>query len=216
MARQQKKFEDIEEPDQLRLLPPEIEPRRKEELDQWFTDPHLAEEFVEWADIQRGDHVLEPTVGSGNLLKPILKRTEQVTGYDLDPEWVAFCQKHFPKAKTKVADFLNLEPPERRFDVCVMNPPLSDGLDGVFLSRIGMFWARRTCAIVQTRTFHSGERRRTLWDLVHVSRVKFISDRPSFGRGSPMRDFSFVEIRPRKNHTKRGWRDDDQALVGFL
>lgn len=214
MARQQKSFEDIEEPAQLRLLPPEMEPRRKEELDQWFTDPRLAEEFIEWCQIDEGDSVLEPTVGSGNLLKPILKRTTNVKGYDLDPEWAAYCQKLWPEANVECSDFLELEVPTQKFDVCAMNPPLSDGLDGVFLARIGQFWARRTCAIIQTRTFHSDERRKILWDFVKVSRVKFISSRPSFGRGSPMRDFSFVEIRPRVGRRRVG--EEDQSLVGFL
>jgi predicted RNA methylase len=213
MAKQ--KALNLVEPVQLRLLTPEMEPRRKEELDQWFTDPELAEEFIEWSGISESDTVLEPTCGSGNLLKPILKRSKKVTGIEIDPEWASYCENHFEDADILCSDFLDLEPPKKKFDVCPMNPPLSDGLDGVFLSRIGLFWAERTCAIVQTRTFHSGERRRTLWNLVEVTRVEFISDRPSFGRGSPMRDFSFVEIRPRPDGLARARGQRDKASIGF-
>jgi predicted RNA methylase len=198
------------------LFRAEDEPRRKEELDQWFTDPKLAEEFVEWCQVEPDTNVIEPTAGCGNLVKPLLARGANVVAYELDPEWVAYLRKHFPKAQVRDAqDFLAVPLPDGwKFDLCSMNPPLSGGMDGVFLRHLSLYWAERTCAIVQTRTMHSGDRRKKLWDKVQVTRIEFISDRPSFGRGSPMRDFSFVEIRPRQALRQPGERDSVQ--LGFL
>ncbi len=211
---------DLFKKGQLRLLPSDIEPERKEDLDQWFTDPKLAQEFVDWSNIKPGDRVVEPTAGCGNLVKPLLKAGAEVHAYELDVEWVAYLRKHFPEATTYDAcDFLKVLPPrlknEPLFDVSVMNPPLSKGMDGVFLAHLGLRWAKRTCALIQTRTLHSIERRKMVWWNVRVLRLKFISDRPSFGRGSPMRDFSFVEIEPRVT-PRTGPDEEDNAIVGFL
>lgn len=201
---------------QQRLFDASIEPERKEDLDQWFTDPRLAEEFVEWCRVPPGSTVIEPTAGCGNLIKPLLLRQPgRLVAYDIDPEWVAYLRKHFPEAEVgDAADFLTLPSPPELFDVCVMNPPLSGGMDGVFLRRLCFDWARRTCAIVQTRTMHSIDRRQKLWDRVRVKRIEFLSDRPSFGRGSPMRDFSFVEIEMRD--VPRGRNVTDIVEIGFL
>ena len=200
--------------EQQRLFSPDIEPERKEDLDQWFTDPRLAEEFVEWCRIPHGANVIEPTAGCGNLMKPLLKAGANVVAYELDPQWVAYLRKHYPGAKVHDAqDFLGVKLPEEMFEVCVMNPPLSDGMDGVFLRHL-LGWARRVCAIVQTRTMHSIDRRKKLWSRAKVERIEFLSDRPSFGRGSPMRDFSFVEISTRVG--LRGKGDRDMTEVGFL
>lgn len=210
----------LPKPKQTRLFDAEDDPERKENLDQWFTDPKLAEEFVRWSRVKPGMRVLEPTAGSGNLVKPLLAAGAIVTCYELDPEWVAFLRKNFPAATVyDAANFLDVPPPRHRgeplFDLCAMNPPLSQGLDGVFLQRTIFRWAKRTTAIVQTRTMHSIDRREKVWRKAKVNRFKFLSDRPSFGRGSPMRDFSFVDAQPRDT-PREGLDDDDQAMIGFL
>ena len=207
------------------LFDPADEPERKEDLDQWFTDPKLAQEFVDWCHIPPpGDgkviRVIEPTAGCGNLVKPLVAAGAVIDAYDLDPQWIAYLRKHYGPDKTSLVtvhdagDFLDVPLPEELFDVCVMNPPLSGGMDGVFLRHLCFHWARRTCAIVQTRTMHSIDRRKKLWDRVKVKRIEFLSDRPSFGRGSPMRDFSFVEIEMRD--VLRGLGDKDLTEVGFF
>lgn len=204
--------------DQGWLFDPADEPKRKEELDQWFTDPKLAQEFVDWSRVAVGDYVIEPTAGCGNLVKPLVAAGAVVDAYELDPEWVAYLRKHFDPEVDCVTvhdpgDFLVVPLPEKKFDVCVMNPPLSSGMDGVFLRHL-LDWANRVCAIVQTRTMHSIDRRKKLWSLATVNRIEFLSDRPSFGRGSPMRDFSFVDISFRDE--PRGKGDRDMTELGFL
>lgn len=197
------------------LFDPTDEPQRKEDLDQWFTDPKLAAEFVRWSRVTIGDYVVEPTAGCGNLVKPLVEAGAVVDAYELDPQWVAYLRKQeFDCAKIHDAgDFLAVPLPEKKFDLCVMNPPLSGGMDGVFLRHL-LDWADRVCAIVQTRTMHSIDRRKKLWSLAKVNRIEFLSDRPSFGRGSPMRDFSFVDISWRPE--ARGKGDRDMTELGFL
>lgn len=192
-----------------------LEPRRKEELDQWFTDPELAKEFVEWCGLKSTDRVLEPTIGSGELVAEIIKTGASVDCFEMDMEWVAYCRDRFPGLHINDAcNFLSLERPSVLYDVCVQNPPLSDGDDGVFLVETCLHWARRTCSIVQTKVFHSDRRREELWNKVTVSRIKFLSSRPSFGRGSPMGDFSFIEIMPRI--VQRNEKSVDLAGISFL
>jgi hypothetical protein len=202
---------------QLRLFSPEVEPDRNEDLDQWFTSPKIAQAFVDWCRVEPGTHVLEPAAGGGALVKPLLAAGAKVDAYEIDPAWAAYLRREVPDPElyvNKPSDFLGEPFPRASYSLAVMNPPLSDGLDGVFLARVGRYWARRTCSIIQTRTFHSQKRREEVWDLVKVQRVQHLSARPSFGRGSPAGDFSFVEVVLRAE--PRGFQETDTVEFGFL
>lgn len=69
--------------------------------------------------------VLEPSCGKGAFYKTLLDNgweESDITGFDIDEKAVAICQKAFPRTKTAVKNFLELDK-ERKYDIVVGNPP---------------------------------------------------------------------------------------------
>ena len=96
-------------------------------VDQLFpTPPPLARRMVALADIRPEHFVLEPSAGTGNLLRAIGRRTflqavekEASLAAELSKTWITRC-----------ADFLSLDAAELGwFDRVVMNPPFANGQD---------------------------------------------------------------------------------------
>lgn len=101
--------------------------------------------------------LLDPAVGTGNLIKPLVKRVissrSEVVCVDIDPEVIRYVSKSYSselgaRAKFINADFLSWEAPTgfEGFDCIVMNPPFAakkscwqlmefDGDDGQTISR---------------------------------------------------------------------------------
>lgn len=83
--------------------------RVDEALDQFYTKPEVAKYFVrkirEYVRLNRFDNVIEPSAGSGNILKYLPKKTRH--GLDLDPaadgiEKIDFFKYTFPVGKNIV------------------------------------------------------------------------------------------------------------------
>lgn len=110
---------------------------RAQQLGFFETPPELAKRLVEAAEIKAGDKVLEPSAGTGNLVRA----TPDWAG------WVYACEinpAHFDPLRTATArwgtaastvccpvDFLQLRPSDLRapLDVVVMNPPFAKQAD---------------------------------------------------------------------------------------
>lgn len=101
-------------------------------LEQFFTDPKLAEPIVRWARVEPGMSVLEPSAGSGEFVAALLAVGARVVAVELDPKLVKALLRRFAWAveekRLRVVqdDFLTFTAPEPgapTFDLAVMNPP---------------------------------------------------------------------------------------------
>lgn len=98
---------------------------------QYFpTPPELAEHMADLADLTAGDKVLEPSAGTGNIVKAVIGRgifKSDVTAVELNPDMA--------KALASIcgivydADFLKAPKAMGVFDRIVMNPPFTGGQD---------------------------------------------------------------------------------------
>jgi len=94
------------------------------------TPPELAKRMVELADLQTDNRVLEPSAGTGNILRELIE-----TGARIDIEAVeingqladTLRQKYLSVTVTR-ADFLGYKPTQN-FDRIIMNPPFVNGED---------------------------------------------------------------------------------------
>jgi protein-L-isoaspartate O-methyltransferase len=100
--------------------------------DQLFvTPPDLAEKVIDYADLEPGICVLEPSGGTGNLIDAVLKRVDtEVVTYEINGELCSLLRDKFPSHKVRVYcnDFLESGNPFR-YDRIVMNPPFKNGDD---------------------------------------------------------------------------------------
>lgn len=106
------------------LLTGEIDTAR--DLDFFPTPPPLAERLV--ANVKVGDHVLEPSAGTGNLVAPCLARGAHVTVCERDPAMRGALARTFGAAIGVLDhdDFLDVDPEGAPpFDRIVMNPPFT-------------------------------------------------------------------------------------------
>jgi len=97
---------------------------------QLFPTPQdVAERMVELADIQPGQRVLEPSAGTGNLLKamPNVRPEGEVVAVELNQQLAALLDEQADQ--TICGDFLAQNGNLGTFDRVVMNPPFKDGVD---------------------------------------------------------------------------------------
>lgn len=101
--------------------------RTKQDFGQFDTPSELAANVVALARIEPGMHVLEPSVGVGNIAREIRAVGGIVHAFEIDAKRRAVYESAglsaFPCAS---GDFLSFEAPERvdaAFDRVVMNPP---------------------------------------------------------------------------------------------
>ncbi len=105
---------------------------RKQTLQLFETPPELAVAMVTLAQIKRGGVALEPSAGTGNIVRPLLSAGARVIAVDIDAQnFSALAQ--IDGCEACHADFLTWGPQIMhggfRFDAAVMNPPFSDGQD---------------------------------------------------------------------------------------
>lgn len=122
-------------------------------LDQWFTPPDIARRMV--AEAARWcmfpPRVLEPSSGAGAISKCLFWRfpLAQLTRYEIDP---ALCAR----TGATQADFLKVDG-SLQWDLCVMNPPYSDGRDGEFLAK-AVEQCEVVVALIRTHALHGVDR----------------------------------------------------------
>lgn len=105
----------------------------------WFPTPApLAAELVERCGVGPGDRVLEPSAGTGAIVRALLNRTTTVYACEIDEERARVIRECFPPVTLYVGDFMTfgVEDDAALFDHVVMNPPfckvgIGDHLDHV-------------------------------------------------------------------------------------
>ncbi len=102
---------------------------------QLFPTPQaLAERMVKLADLRTGQRVLEPSSGSGNLMRAVYTVADvELVGVEISPRLVEATRGNgvLCLANLRCADFLSLSADDLGglFDRIVMNPPFSNGAD---------------------------------------------------------------------------------------
>ena len=96
------------------------------------TPPELAERVVELADIQPGHNVLEPSAGTGNLVRAMWDMGANLYAVEISHALCSGLRKMVDRRELVdiwEADFLSLNGELGEFDRIVMNPPFSGGVD---------------------------------------------------------------------------------------
>lgn len=152
-------------------------------LSQWETRPDTARRFVEWARIGRGDHVLEPSAGLGNIVAALLDVGATVTAIEVDPLRVDFLRQRFEGQAIEVIEgsFLDVGPKldPAAFSAAVMNPPYEKGQD-LAHTTTALDVCRRVFLLARLALLESQKRRTHLWDVHRLIRAKIFSEREPF------------------------------------
>lgn len=97
------------------------------------TPPAVAARVVELADIRDGQRILEPSAGTGNLLRALgdvmAGDFSNVCAVEINSSLVANLTAGWPKMDTRRMDFLTCNGELGLFDRIVMNPPFEHGAD---------------------------------------------------------------------------------------
>jgi protein-L-isoaspartate O-methyltransferase len=100
---------------------------------QLFATPNdIAAEMVEAAEIEPGQTVLEPSAGTGNIVKAIIDAVDtEIVGYEINGDLCNLLSKTFPSYKlvARRVDFLEVTEGQGKFPRIVMNPPFENGSD---------------------------------------------------------------------------------------
>ena len=93
----------------------------------FVTPTELAARVIEQADIQETDRVLEPSCGTGQLLRAVDERNAEVIGVEINHS----LSKHLAnRHDIRTGDFLEFTPEQLgTFDKIVMNPPFAGQAD---------------------------------------------------------------------------------------
>lgn len=94
------------------------------------TPPDLAARMVEIAEIHEGARVLEPSAGTGAILKAIGPQPDKVA-VEINPELVKQLARGGAGSGARIiaADFLQCNGDLGKFDRIIMNPPFENGAD---------------------------------------------------------------------------------------
>lgn len=96
------------------------------------TPPDLAARMVELADICPGMTVCEPSAGTGNILREILRAQPEavITAFEVNPRLADLLNRSFPQVPTAEMDFLETRSEfAGTFDRILMNPPFENAQD---------------------------------------------------------------------------------------
>ena len=98
------------------------------------TPPDIVETMVEYAKIKKGDFVLEPSAGKGNIITGICNddNARGITAVEINHSLINNLKNQFPLTNVIQADFLEWPEPEQAhqyFDRIIMNPPFKNGED---------------------------------------------------------------------------------------
>lgn len=100
----------------------------KKELGQFFTPPEIAARMVELLEVEPGMCVLEPSAGTGNLIKALLdfEPSLQITAVEIDVALAKNLTVRFPQVKVICGNCLDI-PIGTLYDRIIMNPPFGRG-----------------------------------------------------------------------------------------
>lgn len=92
------------------------------------TPAEIAARVVEFAEIERGHLVLEPSAGTGALLKA-LPEGHRAHAVEINEALAQDLRERFPHCPVACRDFLEVPARSCTFDRVVMNPPFQNGAD---------------------------------------------------------------------------------------
>lgn len=96
------------------------------------TPAELAAKVIDLAQIENGQCVLEPSGGTGALIKEIVARFDtEILTYEIMPALCSHLARTFPSYRVKAVckDFLEVDDFEGCYPRIVMNPPFANGAD---------------------------------------------------------------------------------------
>lgn len=166
-------------------------------LSQWFTPEPLARRLVQWAGVGTGMRVLEPSAGSGAIVRELAERQPaSIVAVEIDAALTCGLRARFghpDPVQVVHGDFLRIAP--LPVDVAVMNPPYEGGQDLAFVTR-ALEWAPRVVALLRLAFLAGSKRYRELWQCNTLSRLEILRSRPRFSgsSGSPKSDFAAFDI----------------------
>lgn len=97
----------------------------------FVTSPAMAAEIVQSVDIKPHHRVLDPSAGTGNLLRAILARQPAAScvAVEISNPLARTLATQFPTVTVREANFLECNGDLGKFDVIIMNPPFAKGQD---------------------------------------------------------------------------------------
>lgn len=128
------------------------------------TPPELAARLVEEAQILSRDRVLEPSAGTGNLIKAIRDSVPeaQIVAIEIRDELAELLFNRYSKTVSVISkDFLQCNGSIGKFDRVVMNPPFADGQDVEHVEHaLGMLnEGGRLVAVMANGVMHRSDKR---------------------------------------------------------
>jgi protein-L-isoaspartate O-methyltransferase len=100
------------------------------------TPPALAGRMVELADLRPGLCVLEPSAGTGNIVRAVLDAVDtEVLAYEINRDLCSQLERTFPswKLQARCKDFLEVTDFMGQYERILMNPPFHNGADVVHI-----------------------------------------------------------------------------------
>lgn len=158
----------------------------KSDLNFFPTPPELAGHIVNLAGVERGDRVLEPSAGTGNILRELSLKTRNLLFCEIDDgmrlqllheqseqyirRWGLLCPDFL-----EVPNILNLAP----IDIIVANPPFSRGRDVLHVSTMLDVARTRVVSVMSAGfTFRSDKKTQALKEKLTKGWNWEISDLP--------------------------------------
>lgn len=191
-------------------------------LDQFFTDPDIADRMAEWAlkgSALRRLALLEPSAGDGSLVRAAIR-------YGVPPENIVAIEKSKEVAapllfdtgaNVTIGDFRRYRA-NVRFDLALMNPPYRDGRDVAHVFR-ALCMADRVVVLCLASFCFSVKRYEVLWSRARVRRRVILTKRPKYygpdcSGHSAQYDYQILEIEA--HDREPGQIDQIQEEVWYL
>jgi protein-L-isoaspartate O-methyltransferase len=102
---------------------------------QLFPTPReLAEQMIDRADIRAGNRILEPSAGTGNLIRAMGEQmlgevSGEVVAVEINQQLAVQLRQLFPMTDVRCADFLTCNGDLGKFDRIIMNPEFQNAAD---------------------------------------------------------------------------------------
>ncbi len=96
------------------------------------TPQEIAKKVIQYAGIEAGQTVLEPSAGTGALVREIVESVDtEIVGYEINRDLCSHLSRTFPsyRLQARCADFLEVTDGIGQFPRVVMNPPFKNGED---------------------------------------------------------------------------------------
>jgi predicted RNA methylase len=161
-------------------------------LSQFDTPRQLADRIVEWAGVEKGMRVLEPSAGLGSLALAAQEKHAEVRCIEWAKARAVYLQRQ--GLTVTQANFLEV-PASRGFDLVLINPPYEAGADSEHVEHALRF-APRLVGLLDIGILAGVENHRRLWARHGIRRMAVLSRRPKFSglKGSGSFDSVVVEV----------------------